>query len=323
MRKIAPAARGAVELGDDHAGDLHGLGEERAPAGSRSGRWWRRARARPRAARPRACARSTRRTFASSSMSCFCVCRRPAVSSRTTSYAEHDALVSTRLEGHRGRVRARFLAHDLDGAALGPDRELVGGRGAVGVARADQHRAALRVAKRCASLAIEVVLPEPLTPTTRITVGRSRRARTPAAARAGARAARLRRRARTSASPWTSPRWWRRCEVLHELARQRAEVGRVEQRLELAEQRRVHRAPAAEEPGDAVGERGARARRGAFLMRSRRPILIPPRARRDVSLGRHGGRAWPDLFAGPRAKRREWPVAPAAATARGRGAVAS
>ena len=40
--------------------------------------------------------------------------------------AEHERRLE-RLEGHRGGVRALLLAHDLHGAPLGPDRELVGG----------------------------------------------------------------------------------------------------------------------------------------------------------------------------------------------------
>jgi hypothetical protein len=79
-------------------------------------------------------------------------------------------------------------------------------------------------------------------------------------------------------------------EILHELARQRAEVGRVEQGLELVEERRVHRAPAAEEPGEPVGERGPRARE-AVLDAIEEAHPHPRRARRGRLAGRHGGRA--------------------------------
>ena len=76
------------------------------------------------------------------------------------------------VEDHRRRVRALGPADQLHVGALGPDLQLLGGGRAVGVARGQQHRAARAPCCRCqAILPIVVVLPVPLTPTTRITVG--------------------------------------------------------------------------------------------------------------------------------------------------------
>ena len=59
---------------------------------------------------------------------------------------------------------------DLDPQPIGPDRELLDGRGAERVAAPSTTFLPCE-RNMCASLAIDVVLPEPLTPTTRITVG--------------------------------------------------------------------------------------------------------------------------------------------------------
>ena len=80
------------------------LGEERAPGRSRSGRCWRRARAASRAARPGDRGRSRARSCASSSISGFFVCRRPAVSMIATSAPRADAGLH-RVERDRRRDR--------------------------------------------------------------------------------------------------------------------------------------------------------------------------------------------------------------------------
>ena len=76
-----------------------------------------------------------------------------------------------RVERHRRRIGARLRAHQVDAGALGPDGQLLDGRRAKRVGRADQHRSARRPVAGCASLPTVVVLPVPLTPTTRITCG--------------------------------------------------------------------------------------------------------------------------------------------------------
>ena len=60
---------------------------------------------------------------------------------------------------------------DLGAQAIGPDRELLDGRGAKRVARAEHDLLALRTEAADVSLAIDVVLPAPFTPATMITVG--------------------------------------------------------------------------------------------------------------------------------------------------------
>ena len=74
------------------------------------------------------------------------------------------------VEHDRRRIGAFGAAHDLAAAALGPNRELLGRRGAKRVGRDEQHAFAF-ARKRVASLPIVVVLPLPLTPTTRMTAG--------------------------------------------------------------------------------------------------------------------------------------------------------
>ena len=79
---------------------------------------------------------------------------------------------SDRVERDRGGVAAALGADEVRVRALRPDLELLLGGGAKGVGRGD------RTLRPCsssfaASLPIVVVLPVPLTPTTRITLGRA------------------------------------------------------------------------------------------------------------------------------------------------------
>jgi hypothetical protein len=79
-----------------------------------------------------------------------------------------------RIEGDGGGVAALLALDDLDAEAIGPDLELPDGAGAEGVARAEQdgaRRASARLLQGAQSLAMLVVLPTPLTPVTRMTVG--------------------------------------------------------------------------------------------------------------------------------------------------------
>ena len=76
-----------------------------------------------------------------------------------------------RLEGEARRVGARLARDHLGAGALAPDFQLVDGGGAERVAGREHHLAALgRQASRRACRSV-VVLPEPLTPTTRMTNG--------------------------------------------------------------------------------------------------------------------------------------------------------
>ena len=76
------------------------------------------------------------------------------------------------VEGDRAGVGALGALDDVDARALAPALELLDRGGAERVGGADHDGLAERVACRCqASLPIVVVLPVPLTPTTRITVG--------------------------------------------------------------------------------------------------------------------------------------------------------
>ena len=77
-----------------------------------------------------------------------------------------------RIERHRRRIRARLRADEIDARALRPDRQLLDRRGAERVGRADQHRLGPSMRYQFASLPTVVVLPVPLTPTTRMTCGR-------------------------------------------------------------------------------------------------------------------------------------------------------
>ena len=69
------------------------------------------------------------------------MCRRPAVSTITTSWPRARP-ASIASNDDRAGVRARLAADDLAAGALGPQLELLGGRGAEGVAGGEQHRAA-------------------------------------------------------------------------------------------------------------------------------------------------------------------------------------
>ena len=69
-----------------------------------------------------------------------------------------------------GGVAALAGLDDLDAAAAGPDFELLDGGGAEGVGGAEEDGASSCL-KRSASLPMVVVLPVPLTPTTKITAG--------------------------------------------------------------------------------------------------------------------------------------------------------
>ena len=77
-----------------------------------------------------------------------------------------------RVERHRRRIAARRARDAGHAEPLGPDLELGDGAGAVGVGRREQTLRPSRWSRR-ASLAAVVVLPVPLTPTSRMTVGPS------------------------------------------------------------------------------------------------------------------------------------------------------
>ena len=75
-----------------------------------------------------------------------------------------------RVEGDRSGIRAGPLRDDRHADQLGPDAELLDGRGAEGVGGREGERVTLG-ARRAASLPIVVVLPVPLTPTKRTMAG--------------------------------------------------------------------------------------------------------------------------------------------------------
>ena len=68
-------------------------------------------------------------------------------------------------------IGALLALHDLAPDALGPDLELLGGGGAEGVAGGEHDLLALAPSACAASLPMVVVLPAPLTPTMKTTVG--------------------------------------------------------------------------------------------------------------------------------------------------------
>ena len=78
-----------------------------------------------------------------------------------------------RVERDRGRVAAALGADEVRARALGPDLELLLGRRAERVRGGEDDRAPVLARGGCASLPIVVVLPVPLTPTTRMTAGRA------------------------------------------------------------------------------------------------------------------------------------------------------
>jgi hypothetical protein len=115
----------------------------------------------------------TRRTFASSSIR-FAACAGGRRCRRSRRRGRGRRARSRRRRPPR--VAAALAADEVRARALGPDLELLLGRGAERVRRADDDRAPCSRELR-ASLPIVVVLPVPLTPTTRITAGaRGRRA---------------------------------------------------------------------------------------------------------------------------------------------------
>ena len=77
-----------------------------------------------------------------------------------------------RIEHHRAGVGAGLLRGEGGAGALGPHLQLLDRGGAEGVAGGQQHAQALAGHSGAASLPMVVVLPEPFTPTTRITNGR-------------------------------------------------------------------------------------------------------------------------------------------------------
>ena len=76
-----------------------------------------------------------------------------------------------RVEGEARRVGALLARDDARAGALAPDLQLLDRGGAERVAGGEHDRPCLRRANLAASLPMVVVLPEPLTPTTRITNG--------------------------------------------------------------------------------------------------------------------------------------------------------
>ena len=164
------ALRRAVELRQRDAGDADRLAEQPRLLEAVLARSSRRRRAASRAARPRAGASITRRTFASSSIRFVCVCRRPAVSTITTSRPRARA-ASIASKATAAGSPPRWRADEV-GARRARPRSRAAPRPRRGTCRR-RRRAPLRPCSRSfwASLPIVVVLPVPLTPTTRITVG--------------------------------------------------------------------------------------------------------------------------------------------------------
>ena len=116
----------------------------------------------------------TRLTLPSSSIRPALFCSRPAVSISTTSSLALGALPDG-VERDAGRVAALGTADGRRPDPLAPGLQLVGGGGAEGVGRAEQRRSGPSATSTRASLPTVVVLPVPLTPTTRTTAGRARR----------------------------------------------------------------------------------------------------------------------------------------------------
>src|SRR5438067_2432403 len=111
----------------------------------------------------------TRRTFASSSIRFVCVCRRPAVSTMTTSRPRDCAASSASYATAAGSPprspptkSAPARSAQISSCSSAAARN-------VSAAPSTTERPCSR--RRCASLPIVVVLPVPLTPTTRITLG--------------------------------------------------------------------------------------------------------------------------------------------------------
>ena len=211
----------AVELGQDDAGDADRLAEQLAPGARRSGRSWRRSVSSVSCGASGICLAITRRTLASSSIRSSCVCRRPAVSTITTSAPRSRPRATASKATAPGSEPSGAL-DDVDAGALAPSARAARRRRR-GTCRPRRSRRCGRASlRRCqASLPIVVVLPVPLTPTTRITVGlgaqvdrgRRRCGRARRAARPGGRSAPRRRRARRPrprARAARRPRRWSR-----------------------------------------------------------------------------------------------------------------
>ena len=163
-RERRAAARVAVELRQDDAVERDPLLERLARRRRPPGRSSRRARAGRSSASPR------RGSAASSSISASSTCRRPAVSTMTTS--RPCALAPARAPARTaatGSLALRAVDRDLD--LLAELLELVD-RGRALEVGGDERRACVPSLRRSsASLAAVVVLPEPWRPASRITVG--------------------------------------------------------------------------------------------------------------------------------------------------------
>ena len=110
----------------------------------------------------------TRAIFASSSIRCDCVCSRPAVSAISTSVprAFADCSASKTTAAGSAPVACETIGTPLRSAQTA---SLLDGRRAKRIAGREQHGQSPGPSGGGASLPIVVVLPEPFTPTTRIT----------------------------------------------------------------------------------------------------------------------------------------------------------
>ena len=135
------ALGGAVELGQDQALDGDRSRRRPGPGPGRSGRCWRRPPAGSRD-RGRSCLRITRATLPSSSIRLVLVCRRPAVSTITTSTPRASAALRASKTTAAGSAPGPWRTHS-HADALGPDLQLLHRRGAEGVAGRQQHLLAL------------------------------------------------------------------------------------------------------------------------------------------------------------------------------------
>ena len=163
---------GAVELGEDDAGAAGRFGKMlRLADAVLAGRGVEHQQAFVRRAGD-LLARSRGGSLSSSFIRFCCVCNRPAVSIDHDVDAGFDAFIAAG-ERDAGRVGAARLRDDLAAEPLAPQRQLFDGRRAKRVAGGEHDRLAVRLSRNLASLAIDVVLPAPLTPATRITVGSS------------------------------------------------------------------------------------------------------------------------------------------------------
>src|SRR5215208_2530095 len=119
------------------------------------------------------CLAITRRTLVSSAISSVCVCRRPAVSTITTSAPRSRPRATASKATAPGSEPSGPLTTSTP--ARSPQRSSCSTAAARNVSAAPITTSRSSVLRRCqASLPIVVVLPVPLTPTTRITVGAGR-----------------------------------------------------------------------------------------------------------------------------------------------------